>query len=42
MTVIDSTGVQHVPAVAREVFDVSGAGDTAVAALAAVGARRSA
>ena len=35
MTVIDSTGVQHVPAAAREVFDVSGAGDTAVAALAA-------
>ncbi len=35
MVVLDEAGVHHVPARAREVFDVSGAGDTAVAALAA-------
>ncbi len=35
MAVVGPTEVTHVPAVAREVFDVSGAGDTAVAALAA-------
>jgi D-beta-D-heptose 7-phosphate kinase/D-beta-D-heptose 1-phosphate adenosyltransferase len=35
ITVVDGSGVHHVQARAREVFDVSGAGDTAVAALAA-------
>lgn len=35
MAVVGPTDVTHVPAVAREVFDVSGAGDTAVATLAA-------
>ncbi|MBN2035781.1 MAG: D-glycero-beta-D-manno-heptose-7-phosphate kinase [Chitinispirillaceae bacterium] len=35
MTLIDRAGVHHVPTVAREVFDVSGAGDTVVATLAA-------
>jgi len=35
MVVLDDDGAHHVPAQAREVFDVSGAGDTAVAALAA-------
>jgi D-beta-D-heptose 7-phosphate kinase / D-beta-D-heptose 1-phosphate adenosyltransferase len=35
MTLIDGVGVRHVPTVAREVFDVSGAGDTVVATLAA-------
>ena len=35
ITVVDRSGVHHVEARAREVFDVSGAGDTAVAALAA-------
>lgn len=34
MTLFRSDGVQHVPAQAREVFDVTGAGDTVVAALA--------
>ena len=31
----DGTGTHHLPAAAREVFDVSGAGDTVVAAMAA-------
>jgi D-beta-D-heptose 7-phosphate kinase/D-beta-D-heptose 1-phosphate adenosyltransferase len=36
MSVIPATGpVHHIPAAAREVFDVSGAGDTVVAVLAA-------
>ncbi|HYD32720.1 MAG TPA: D-glycero-beta-D-manno-heptose-7-phosphate kinase, partial [Azospirillaceae bacterium] len=36
MTVVTADGrIRHLPAEAREVFDVSGAGDTAVAALAA-------
>ncbi|WPL18798.1 Bifunctional protein HldE [Thiorhodovibrio winogradskyi] len=35
MTLIDAQGQQQIPAVAREVFDVSGAGDTAIAVLAA-------
>ena len=34
MTLYQDAGVQHEPAKAREVFDVSGAGDTVVAALA--------
>jgi len=33
MTLIEADRVLHVPAVAREVFDVSGAGDTAIATL---------
>jgi D-beta-D-heptose 7-phosphate kinase/D-beta-D-heptose 1-phosphate adenosyltransferase len=35
MTLLDEHGPQHFPAEAPEVFDVSGAGDTAVATLAA-------
>lgn len=35
MTLVDADGAQHYPAEAAEVFDVSGAGDTVVAALAA-------
>ncbi|HYC03998.1 MAG TPA: D-glycero-beta-D-manno-heptose-7-phosphate kinase [Azospirillaceae bacterium] len=35
MSVVAETSVHHLPAEAREVFDVSGAGDTVVAALAA-------
>jgi D-beta-D-heptose 7-phosphate kinase/D-beta-D-heptose 1-phosphate adenosyltransferase len=35
MTLADAEGVQHYPAEAAEVYDVSGAGDTVVAALAA-------
>jgi len=35
MTLVDAAGVQHFPAEAAEVHDVSGAGDTVVAALAA-------
>src|SRR5690606_14455254 len=35
MTLIDNDGVQHLPAQALEVFDVTGAGDTAIALLAA-------
>jgi D-beta-D-heptose 7-phosphate kinase/D-beta-D-heptose 1-phosphate adenosyltransferase len=35
ITIVDTSGTHHVEARAREVFDVSGAGDTAVAALAA-------
>jgi rfaE bifunctional protein kinase chain/domain len=34
MTLFDTQGVMHVPAQAREVYDVSGAGDTVIAALA--------
>ncbi len=35
MTLVDGNGTQHFPAEAAEVFDVSGAGDTVVATLAA-------
>jgi D-beta-D-heptose 7-phosphate kinase/D-beta-D-heptose 1-phosphate adenosyltransferase len=35
MTLVDATGVQHFPAEAAEVYDVSGAGDTVAATLAA-------
>jgi D-beta-D-heptose 7-phosphate kinase/D-beta-D-heptose 1-phosphate adenosyltransferase len=35
MTLVSETGTLHFPAEAREVFDVSGAGDTVVATLAA-------
>lgn len=34
MTLFDDQGQMHVPAVAREVFDVTGAGDTVIATLA--------
>lgn len=36
MTLFDTQGQMHVPAVAREVFDVTGAGDTVIGTLAAV------
>ena len=36
MTLFDAYGELHVPAVAREVFDVTGAGDTVIATLAAL------
>jgi D-glycero-beta-D-manno-heptose-7-phosphate kinase len=36
MSLYTGTGVTHEPALAREVFDVSGAGDTVIAALAAM------
>ena len=36
MTLFDDSGELHVPAVAREVFDVTGAGDTVIATLAAL------
>ena len=36
MTLFDDQGQMHVPAVAREVFDVTGAGDTVIATLAAM------
>jgi D-glycero-beta-D-manno-heptose-7-phosphate kinase len=36
MTLFDAEGELHVPAVAREVFDVTGAGDTVIATLAAM------
>jgi rfaE bifunctional protein kinase chain/domain len=36
MTLFDKEGQLHVPAVAREVFDVTGAGDTVIATLAAL------
>ena len=36
MTLFDAHGELHVPAVAREVFDVTGAGDTVIATLAAL------
>jgi len=39
MTLFSSQGSFHVPAQAREVFDVSGAGDTVVAVLGAMLAR---
>lgn len=35
MVLVDATGKTRVPAVAREVFDVSGAGDTVIATIAA-------
>lgn len=35
MTIVSGKDVEHFPTVAREVYDVSGAGDTVVAALAA-------
>lgn len=35
ISLVDGSGHRHVPARAREVFDVSGAGDTAIATLAA-------
>jgi D-beta-D-heptose 7-phosphate kinase/D-beta-D-heptose 1-phosphate adenosyltransferase len=35
ITLIDANGVSNFPAIAREVYDVSGAGDTVIAALAA-------
>ena len=36
MTLFDAQGEQHVSAQAREVFDVTGAGDTVIATLAAL------
>jgi rfaE bifunctional protein kinase chain/domain len=39
MTLFSADGTLHVPAQAREVFDVSGAGDTVVAVLGAMLAR---
>ena len=36
MTLFDEQGQLHVPAIAREVFDVTGAGDTVIATLAAL------
>jgi rfaE bifunctional protein kinase chain/domain len=36
MTLFDAQGELHVPAVAREVFDVTGAGDTVIGTLAAM------
>jgi rfaE bifunctional protein kinase chain/domain len=36
MTLFDAAGVTHEPARAREVFDVTGAGDTVIATLAAL------
>ena len=38
MTLFDAQGELHVPAVAREVFDVTGAGDTVIATLATLSA----
>ena len=38
MTLFDAQGELHVPALAREVFDVTGAGDTVIATLAALAA----
>ena len=35
MTLLDATGARHFPAEAAEVYDIAGAGDTAVATLAA-------
>lgn len=35
ISVIDNNGMLHIPATARQVFDVSGAGDTVIATLAA-------
>jgi len=36
MTLFDAQGSFHVPAVARQVFDVTGAGDTVIATMAAM------
>jgi rfaE bifunctional protein kinase chain/domain len=36
MTLFDAQGVTHIAAQAREVFDVTGAGDTVIATLAAL------
>jgi len=36
MTLFDAQGVLHVPAQARQVFDVTGAGDTVIATMAAM------
>ena len=36
MSLFDAQGVVHVPALAREVFDVTGAGDTVIATLASL------
>jgi bifunctional ADP-heptose synthase (sugar kinase/adenylyltransferase) len=36
MTLFTEDAVTHVPAMAREVFDVSGAGDTVIATMAAM------
>jgi rfaE bifunctional protein kinase chain/domain len=36
MTLLDAAGLIHVPAQAREVFDVTGAGDTVIATLASL------
>ena len=38
MTLFDDAGELHVPTVAREVFDVTGAGDTVIATLATMAA----
>ncbi|HYW57472.1 MAG TPA: D-glycero-beta-D-manno-heptose-7-phosphate kinase [Polaromonas sp.] len=38
MTLFDAQGFLHVPALAREVFDVTGAGDTVIGTLAAMAA----
>ena len=38
MTLFDAQGELHVPTVAREVFDVTGAGDTVIATLATLAA----
>ena len=38
MTLFDAQGQLHVPALAREVFDVTGAGDTVIGTLAAMAA----
>ncbi len=35
MALVDASGMQRIPAVARDVFDVSGAGDTVIAVFAA-------
>jgi bifunctional ADP-heptose synthase (sugar kinase/adenylyltransferase) len=36
MTLFDAQGIAHIAAQAREVFDVTGAGDTVIATLAAL------
>jgi len=36
MTLFDAQGALHVPAQARQVFDVTGAGDTVIATMAAM------
>jgi D-beta-D-heptose 7-phosphate kinase/D-beta-D-heptose 1-phosphate adenosyltransferase len=35
ITLLDSDGIRHFPALAREIFDVSGAGDTVIATMSA-------